>query len=280
MSIRSLFLVKSQLSAFYEISSLINTYKTLTWEMAKREITDRYRGQILGWLWAILHPLVMIGVYVFVFVFIFKIKIGGSREMPLDYTTYLLSGLIPWLAAQEIMAKGSSVIVVNANLVKQVVFPIEILPIKSVLSSLITQSIFLVILIGYVFLRNLTLPLSYAILPLLVFVQMIGMLGTSYILSAVGVYFRDVKDIVQVFSLIGMYLLPIFYMPEQVPLLFRPLLYVNPFSYMIWCYQDILYFGRFEHPWSWVIFIFISHLVFTVGYSFFNRVKVMFGNAL
>ncbi|MEA5476231.1 ABC transporter permease [Pseudanabaena galeata UHCC 0370] len=255
-------------------------YKSLTWEMTKSEVTDRYRGQILGWFWAILHPLILIGVYIFIFVVIFKIRIGGTREMPLDYTTYLLSGLIPWLTVQEVMSKAGTAITSNANLVKQVVFPIEILPIKSILASLITQGIFLSILIMYVLATNHSLPFTYIFLPLLFFIQMVGMAGISFTLSAIGVYFKDVKDIVQMFTLIGIYLLPIFYLPEQVPEQFRLLLFINPFSYMVWCYQDVLYLGRFDHPWAWVAFIVMSHFSFTFGYNLFRKLKIMFGNVL
>ena len=278
MNMRSLF--TGNLQPFREVFRLLTTYKTLTWEMAKREITDRYRGQFFGLFWAVIHPLVLIGVYIFVFVIVFKIKIGGTREMPLDYTTYLLSGLIPWMAVQESMSKASTVITSNASLVKQVVFPIEILPIKSVLASMITQGIFFAILIIYVLATHTALPITYALLPLLVFVQMIGMAGVSYVLAAIGTYFRDIKDIVQVFTVVGIYMMPIFYLPEQVPEIFRVILYLNPFSYMIWCYQDALYFGRFTHPWAWVVYIVISHFVFVLGYRIFCRLKVMFGNVL
>jgi lipopolysaccharide transport system permease protein len=266
--------------AFREVLRLIIMYKSLTWEMTKSEVTDRYRGQILGWFWAILHPLILIGVYIFIFVVIFKIRIGGTREMPLDYTTYLLSGLIPWLTVQEVMSKASIAITSNANLVKQVVFPIEILPIKSILASLITQGIFLSILIMYVLATNHSLPFTYIFLPLLIFIQMIGMAGISFTLSAIGVYFKDVKDFVQMFTLIGIYLLPIFYLPEQVPEQFRLILFINPFSYMVWCYQDVLYLGRFDHPWAWVAFIVMSHISFTLGYNLFRKLKIMFGNVL
>ena len=275
---RSLF--TGNLQPFREVFRLLTTYKTLTWEMAKREITDRYQGQFFGLYWAVIHPLVLIGVYIFVFVIVFKIKIGGTREMPLDYTTYLLSGLIPWMAVQESMSKASTVITSNASLVKQVVFPIEILPIKSVLASMITQGIFFAILIVYVLATHTTLPITYALLPLLVFVQMIGMAGVSYVLAAIGTYFRDIKDIAQVFTVVGIYVMPIFYLPEQVPEIFRLILYLNPFSYMIWCYQDALYFGKFMHPWAWVVYIVVSHLVFALGYRLFHRLKVMFGNVL
>lgn len=271
---------KEHFQAVREVVSLLRKHKHLTWEMSKREITDRYTGQVLGSFWAIAHPLFMMGIYVFIFVFVFKVKVGGTSDLPLDYTTYLLSGLIPWLGFLEAMSKASVAITGNANLVKQFVFPIAILPIKGVIASLITQVIYVVLLVAYVLISHRSLPWTYLFLPVLIFVQFVGMVGVCYILSSVGAYFKDIKDIVQVFSLVGVYLMPIFYLPEQVPNLFLPILYLNPFSHLIWCYQDVLYFGRFEHPWSWLVFIILSHVTFTLGYRIFHKLETMFSHVL
>jgi lipopolysaccharide transport system permease protein len=88
------------------------------------------------------------------------------------------------------------------------------------------------------------------------------------------------KDVIQVFSITGVYLIPAFFLPEFVPRLFQPILYINPFSYLIWCYQDALYFGRFEHPWAWGVVFVLSLSVFTLGYRFFRKVKNVFGDVL
>src|SRR5208283_2577649 len=156
--IRSLLNFKNHFQGFREIFLLLTKHRQLTVEMAKREVTDRYMGQAFGTLWAIGHPTIQMAVYVFIFVIVFKIKIGGTPAMPLDYTTYLLSGLIPWMGFQESMSKGSTAITNNANLVKQVVFPIEVLPVKGVISSLFTQFLFLLLIIIYVLLRYHYLP--------------------------------------------------------------------------------------------------------------------------
>jgi lipopolysaccharide transport system permease protein len=74
--------------------------------------------------------------------------------------------------------------------------------------------------------------------------------------------------------------MPIVYLPEWVPPLFKPVIYVNPFSYMTWVYQDMLYFGRFEHPWAWLAFVVGSILVFAFGYRVFRRLKPHFSSAL
>jgi lipopolysaccharide transport system permease protein len=263
-----------------ELISLLIQQRRLTVEMAKREITDRYLGQVFGVFWAFGHPLALMAVYVFIFAVVFKVKIAGARAWPLDYATYLLSGLIPWLSFQESMVKGSTVIVTNANLVKQVIFPVEILPVKGVIASLITQVIFLIVLIVYVLVTHYGLLWTYILLPVLIIFQALAMIGVSYILAAIGTYFRDIKDFVQVFSVIGIYLLPVFYLPEFVPKLFQPILYLNPFSYLTWCYQDVLYFGQFEHWWAWPIFMVLSMGVFVSGYRLFRKLKVMFGNVL
>ena len=277
---RRLFNLKDHFLTFKEIVILLVRHRHLILAMAKREVSERYAGEALGAVWAIGHPLILIGVYLFIFGFVFKAKIGGTHELPLNYTIYFLSGFISWLSFQESMSKSSTAITTNANLVKQVVFPIEVLPVKGVLASLPTQFIASITLILYVFIRYHHLFLTYFLWPVVIFFQVLAMIGISYILSAIGSYFRDLKDFVQVFCLISMYMMPIFYLPMWVPKIFKPLLYINPFSYMIWCYQDILYFGRFEHPWAWPIFIIGSIGIFCGGYRIFRKAKIYFGNTL
>ena len=248
--------------------------------MAKREITDRYAGQMLGGVWAVVHPLLVMAVYLFVFGFVFRMRIGGTSELPLDYTTYLLAGLVPWLSMQDALAKAPVSVTSNSGLVKQVVFPLEVLPIKSVLASLLPQVVSTTVLIAYVTVKFGVPPATYLLLPVLLLIQLGQMFGLALFLSAIGVYLRDLKDIVQVSMLLSMYLLPVFYLPSMVPELFRPLLYLNPFSYLIWSYQDVFYFGRIDHPWAWVVATVLSLTWFVAGWLVFTRLKPMFGNAL
>jgi homopolymeric O-antigen transport system permease protein len=273
-------LARGNAPALGELLGLLIRYRHLTWEMAKREISDRYAGQVLGAAWAVGHPLVLMAVYVFVFRVVFNLKVGGTYELPLDYTSYLLAGLIPWMACQESMAKGASAVVSNTSLVKQVVFPVEVLPVKSVLSSLVTQIIATAILIMYVLFTNGSLPFTYALLPVAIAMQLMLMIGVDFILAAVAVYLRDVKDLVQVFLTVGMYIMPVFYLPEWTPDLFKGVLYINPFSYMVFVFQDVLYFGRFEHPYAWPVFAIESLVILVLGYRLFRRLKFFFGSAL
>jgi lipopolysaccharide transport system permease protein len=211
---------------------------------------------------------------------VFNVRIGGTADLPLDYTTYLLAGLIPWLAFQEVLGKSSTAITSQTNLVKQVVFPVEVLPVKGVIAAALTQTVTMAALLLYVLITHRGVPVTYALLPLVFAFHLLAMIGVAYILSAVGVYFRDTKDFVQVFSTVGVFLIPVMYLPTQVPEAFRLLVFLNPFSYLIWCYQDILYYGRFEHPWAWALFPVGALMIFTVGYRVFRSLKLFFGNVL
>ena len=259
---------------------MILRQRRLIWAMAKREITDRYAGQMLGAVWAVGHPLILMAVYVFVFGYVFRTRIGGTYDLPLDYTAYLLSGILPWLCIQESLNKAPTSVTANASLVKQVVFPTEVLPVKSVIASLVTQLVSLAILVIYVLASHGSLPLTYLLLPVALLIQVTQVIGLALMLAALGVYLRDLKDLVQVGTLVSMYLLPVFYLPAMVPSQFRPLLYLNPFTYTVWIYQDLCYFGRIEHPVAWVVASVLSLACFISGWLVFQRLKPMFGNAL
>lgn len=263
-----------------DVLRICRKHTDLIWEMARREIADRYAGQALGMFWAFCHPIFLIGLYVFVFAFVFQQKVGGTVDLPLDYTAYLLSGIVAWLSIQDGLIKSCTIITSNTAIVKQTVFPLEVLVIKSMVVSLFPQLVSLLILVAYVLYTHGSLHLTYALLPGLVVLQLLGMVGLAFILAPVGAYIRDIKDVVQLFASAGVYLLPVFYLPAWVPELFRPLLYLNPFSYIIWCYQDALYFGRFEHPWAWLVTICINTIVFWLGYRVFRKLKPSLGNLL
>ena len=266
--------------AFVELIKVFRLRGRLIYELARREIMDRYAGQVFGALWAIGHPLMLILIYVFIFGFVFTMRLEKSLELPLNYTSYLLSGMIPWLVFSEVLGKASTLILNNANVVKQVVFPIEVFPIKTVLASLVTFLIFLVLLTVYTLAANGYIPWTYVFLPFLVVLQTFAMIGVSFLFSALGVYFRDLKDFVQIFTTVAFFVMPVLYLPEAVPSALRPLLYVNPFSYMVWSYQDALYFGAFRHPWAWIIFVGGSLVTFILGYRTFRKLSLMFGNVL
>lgn len=260
---------------------LLTRHRELTWEMTKRELSDRYAGQFFGPAWVVGHPLLLMALYVVLFAYVFPARVGTAADSGL--TVYILAGLMPWMTFSEAMAKSTQVVVGNANLVRQVVFPIEVLPIKTVLASTVTQLVATVLLLAYIVVAD-SSPTWYACLLVPLFVlQIAAMTGVCYLLSAIGAYFRDLKDVVQVFLSAGLFLAPILYVPDVLARLPEPLrvvLALNPFSHLVWCYQDALYFGGIEHPLSWVVVLILAFGIFVAGFTVFEKLRVMFGEIL
>lgn len=260
-----------------EVLGLIARYRTLTLELTRREIGERYAGQVLGSAWAIGHPLALMAIYVFVFTKVFET--GWPETWPLDKTAHLVAGLAPWMAFQESMMSGATSITGRANLVKQVVFPVEVLPIKGVLVALVSQLVMTTLLIGYIGLRYDTVHWTYVLLPVAIGIQAVGMAGVAMLLGSIGVYFRDLKDLVQVFSTACMFFMPLFYpLPESGP--FRLALLCNPFTHLLAVHRDVLFHGAITAPESWLVLTALSGFAFCIGYRTFRRLKPMFGNVL
>lgn len=248
--------------------------------MTNHSLGSQYAGQVLGIVWVVIHPLSLLLLFAVVFGLVLKVRITGSYEVPFDYTTYLLAGLVPWLTLQQVMMRSCSALIGQSNLVKQVVFPIEVLPAVGVSVGLVTQLVMISLLLVYVLIRFGIPPATYLLLPMLLLLQVLGMLGLAFALAAVSPFFKDLKDIVQVLSTAGMYLMPAVYLPEWVPGPIKPLLYINPFSYMIWCYQDAIYFGALVHPYAWWVYGVGCVATFLFGYRLFRWLKPHFGSVL
>ncbi|MGZ3725631.1 MAG: ABC transporter permease [Pseudobdellovibrio sp.] len=254
-------------------------HRKLIIELAKRELTDRFVGQLFGSIWIFIHPIFQISVLIFLYSFVFKsrlnLPIGG------DYTAYILSGLIPWLCISDSLSRSTNAIRAKASLVKQVIFPIQVLPVVSSIVALVPQFIGLVILLIYsAIMPQNSFNLTILALPALLIMQMTALIGVSFFLSTLGVYFRDIKDIITLFVSFGTYLSPIVYFIDWVPEKIRFIIYLNPITHIIFCYQDVLFYHDFLHVYSWLVLFIGSIITFFLGRSFFNRTKPYFGSAL
>lgn len=259
---------------------LLWRHKRLIFEMAREELTGRHRGQWLGAAWTLVHPLALTLLYLFLFGIVFAQRVGGTREMPLDYTAYLLSGLMPWLTFQTAMTTSVNAITGNTGLVKQFTFPVEILPLRDVCAAMLTWVVGIGATLIYITVSQRVVVPTWGLLALVVTAQVLAMAGAGFVLSATAVFVRDVREILTLFVLIAMFLMPIFYLPGWVPALFQPLLWANPFTYMVWVYQDVIYFGRIEHPIAWVIYFGGSLLLFGWGVRVFRATRPLFSSAL
>ncbi|MFM9975734.1 MAG: ABC transporter permease [Beijerinckiaceae bacterium] len=266
--------------ALGEAASFLGGQRQLIIAMAKRDIGSRYAGQVLGTFWAVGHPLFQMAVMVFVFGVVFQQKIGGTYDMPLDYTVYILCGLAAWLSLAPVLATSATSVTSNANLIKQFTFDARVLPAKEIIVGSLVWVVSVGIVIVYTLAVYRSVPWTYVLLPVVTAIHFMTAMGCAWALSALSVFLRDVKDVVTLVNTAMLYLLPVVYLPTWVPEIFRPIIYLNPFSYLIWIYQDVLYFGRIEHPWAWLVSSLFAIFLFTSGYRLFRRLKPMFGSAL
>ena len=266
--------------AFVEATRLLVERRQMILAMARRDIGSRYAGQVLGTFWAIGHPLFQMAVMVFVFAVVFNQKIGGTFELPRDYTVYILAGLSAWLSLSPVLSTSAVSIVSNSNLIKQFTFDARVLPVKDILVSFVVWAASIMIVMIYTFAIYLSVPWTYLLIPFVMLVHFTTAIGCAWALASISVFFRDVKDFVQLANTAMVYILPIVYLPSWMPPIFRPFIYANPFSYLIWVYQDTFYFGRIEHPWAWLIATLFALFMFTAGYRLFRRLQPMFGSAL
>jgi lipopolysaccharide transport system permease protein len=255
-------------------------YRPLCRQLVYRELTAAYASQALGSFWVFGHPLALLGIYVFVFAVVLKIKVPEDATMPRDYSNYILAGLVPWLAISASLGRATTSLIGGANLVKQVVFPIEVLPFSGVITSLVPLVISIPAIILYQLISGQSVPLTLMLLPLFLGGLFLFLSGLALFLSSVTPFFRDIKDVVTVFLTAGVYLIPAFYLPQWVPPFFVPFIVMNPFSYPVWVSQDIFYFGYIAHPVSWVIFFVLSLLFFSLGVRTFGHLKPYVANVL
>ena len=255
-------------------------YRYLIVELTKGEIKDRYAGQTLGALWAWLHPLFLMVLYAAIFNFIFALRFGGKIDLPRDYTSFVLSGLVPWLAVQDVLARSADTVVTHANLVKQMAFPLEVLPLKRTLGSfpiLLTGTLFLCL---YELFAFHALPWTVLLWPVYVFLLALFCSGLVYLFSTLGVFVRDLREVITVFTAANLFMMPILFVPNTVPKILELIFLANPFSYVVWPYQDMFFFGHIEHPAAWIVFAALSVGTFVLGLTLFHKLSADFGDEL
>ncbi len=276
---RALFDWPGNLHVGGELVRVVHTHRDLVRELAWRDLKDRFAGQVLGTLWAVGHPLILMLLYVAVFAFVFPARGLGIDGKPQDLSVYILAGLIPWLCFQEVLVRSTNAITSNASLVKQIVFPIEVLPIKIVLAALPAQLVATAFLVVFAFLTG-GVKASFLLFPVALVAQVACLAGIAFFLSSLGAYVRDVREVLTVFCAANLFLQPILYAPSQLPHALANVLWLNPFSHFVWVYQDVFFFGTFAHPWSWVTVAVLSLLSLLWGYRLFRRLKHGFGDVL
>ena len=252
--------------------------KDLTW----REISGRYRGSMLGIGWSILQPLLMLAVYTFVFSVVFGAKWSavGSPGNKFDFALFVFVGVLLHAILAEAITRAPALIMANANYVKKVIFPIDILPATLVGAAGFHALIATGILLTSVVVLGGSLPWTVLWLPVLVLPLMLMSLGLAWLLAALGVYLRDIGQVTGVLASVLMFLAPVFYPVSALPDGLEPLIYINPLTYVIEQARGVIFAGVAPELHGLAVFYGVSLLVTQLGYWTFQKSRSGFSDVL
>jgi lipopolysaccharide transport system permease protein len=256
-------------------------HRELIYRLARREVESRYKGSLLGLVWSFLVPLMMLGVYTFVFSTIFKVKwpIGDPNHPP-PFFLIVFAGMI-WLNLfVECVARAPSLILGNVTYVKKVVFPLEVLPIVTLAAELFNALIGLILLTG-VYIAFLGRPHAVALLlPIVVLPLVLLILGLVWFISSLGVYLRDLRQLVAVLmSMIGL-VSPLFYPLQNVPAKARWALYLNPLTVVLEQVRDVLFKNVMPDWRIWLCYLVVGWTVAWAGLLWFNHAQRGFADVI
>lgn len=266
-------------SFFEPLASLIRN-RGLIYSLIKRDISGRYQGSFLGIFWAIVNPIFMLLVYTFVFTVIFKSRWAGGTDSKIEFALLLFCGLIVFNMFAECINRAPVQITSNANYVKKVVFPLEVLPWVAMGTSLFHALIsFIVWLVAYVIFIGAP-PLTGFLLPLVLLPLILLIIGVSWFLASLGVYFRDIGQLVIIFTTVLMFLSPIFYPASALPESYHGFFMLNPLVPVIEQVRSVMYWGR-GPEWAVLGASFIGGSVIAwLGLVWFQKTRMGFADVI
>ncbi len=252
----------------------IYAYRTMIAGLVKKDLKGRYKGSVLGFMWTFINPLLQLAIYTFVFQVIMK------NPVP-QYYLHLFTALVPWIFFSSALTTGSQAILGQANMVKKIYFPREVMPVAYTTSSFINMLLsFIIVLAVSAFSPR---PFSIGavlVLPVVMVIQYILVLGVTMLTSSLTVYLRDLEHIMGVLNMGLMYLSPVVYGIDYIPERFRTVYMLNPMAPVIISYRDILYYGKVPQLSMLLQAFFLSLLVFAAGFAVFEKLKKRFAEEL
>jgi lipopolysaccharide transport system permease protein len=256
-------------------------YRDLIRQLTWREVAGRYKGSFIGLGWSFIQPLIMLFVYTFVFSVIFKARWGvESGEGKVAFALALFMGLITFTIFSEVANAAPSLVLGNANYVKKVVFPLEILPFVKLLSAMINALFSLGVLFAGILIFNHFIHWTVLLLPLIWLPMMMFTLGCGYFLASLGVFIRDMGTIIGVVTTVLFFLTPIFYPISAVPEPFRIFCRMNPIAIFVEDARRVVLWGLFP-DWPWFLFgMALSCAVMILGFVWFMKSKKAFADVI
>ena len=251
----------------------IYNYRELLKTNVKKEIRGRYKNSILGIMWSFLNPLLQLAVYSIIFG---ALLTGGDKT----YHIYICVALIPWTYFTTAITQSAFTVIGNADIIKKVYFPREILPISVVTSGAVNFVISTIIILAFVIFSGIGLSWYLLFYPFILLIQYILLLGISFIVSSVTVYFRDLEHIIGVVLMAAFYATPIVYKLEQLPANLQIIMQLNPMTHLINAYRDIFYYHQMPNMQILCILLVLSIILTIIGYFIFKKLQKGFAEEL
>ncbi|WP_404827047.1 ABC transporter permease [Desulfuromonas versatilis] len=255
--------------------------RQLIFQMTKREVIGRYRGSVMGLLWSFFNPVLMLAVYTFVFSVVFKARWGASGSgSKTEFALVLFSGLIVFNFFSECINRAPGLILNNGNFVKKVVFPLEILPVITIGSALFHFFISFIVWVIFYLVFFGAPPITILFLPLELLPLVFLTTGLCWFLASLGVYLRDVTQVVSVLTTVLMFLSPIFYPLSSLPEKYHIFLFLNPLTHIIEVIRNAMFWGQLINPRIWLFSVVLSGLVAWLGFAWFQKTRKGFADVL
>lgn len=254
--------------------------RNLIFDLVKREIVGRYKGSTLGLLWSFFNPVLMLAVYTFLFSVVFKARWAGGSDSKVEFALILFSGLLLYNLFAEVLNRAPGLILNHSNYVKKVIFPLEILPIVTLGAAAFHMLVSLAVWLIF-FLVFFSVPNWTTFQVILIFIPLAFLtLGLAWFLASLGVYLRDVGQVIGLVTTILMFLSPIFYPVEALPEKFRAVMYLNPMTYIIEDARNVMIWGKNLNWPLWGFWTALSVLTAWLGFAWFQKTRKGFADVL
>lgn len=249
-------------------------FNPLVRALAARHIASRYRGSAFGFLWSILNPLCLMAVYTLVFHYYMRFATGEH------YTLILFTGLLPWIWTSSALAEGTASIAGSGHLITKSMFPAHILPLVSVLSTMVNFLFSLPVLFIFMLAEGVTIPLTVLLAPVLMLLHALFLHGIVLALSALNVFYRDIQHLVGSLLTFLFFLCPIVYPASVVPPAFKFLVVLNPLALLTEMYRDLFFRGIVPSIGSFAVLTLWVTLSWLIGVQIQDGCRERFAEAL
>jgi lipopolysaccharide transport system permease protein len=239
----------------------------------RHEFQMRYVGSLAGAYWAIVNPLIQVGVYVVLVTVIFKARLHGTGSSRFDYAIFVLAGMTCWLTMQEGLVTSATSLVRNSDIVKNVVFPLELLPATAVLSSLVGMAVSLTALLTFVAISANPVGWSLVCFPLLLILQLALTFGLGLILSIVTAFVRDLSFILPILLQFVTLMSPILYSIDSMPPALRKVTRLNPIYYLVDGYRHLFVTASWPSALGLVYVAVVAAVSLALGLFVFRAAK-------